>query len=118
MPTTTFTPIGSLKYASAAQVRSAFMKATRLTPVCRGNGGWKNRPRFICTGRIAAELTNSGNRDQVFKDMSHAVDHLILVRTTKTANNPADMNCYFGAVTIKTDSRTGTADYTCEGPLR
>ncbi|MEU1629951.1 collagenase [Streptomyces sp. NPDC020096] len=118
VPTTAFTPISSLKYASAAQVRSAFAKATRLTPVCRDNGDWKNRPRFICTGRITAELTNSGNRDQVFEDVSHAVDHLILDRTTKTANNLADMNCSFGAVAIKSGSRTGTANYTCEGPLR
>ncbi|MDH6127049.1 collagenase [Kitasatospora sp. GP82] len=119
VPSTSFTANGALKYASASQVRAAFAKATYSTPSCKDNGDWNNKPmRFICTGRITANLADSGSTDRVFKDMSGTVDYFILQRTKGVANNLDDMNCYFGKVDIWSNGRAGTADYTCEGPLR
>ncbi|MFF3248835.1 hypothetical protein ACFYWY_35075 [Streptomyces sp. NPDC002870] len=50
--------------------------------------------------------------------MSETVDSAILDRAATGENNLTDMNCAFGEVDVAPDGRTGTADYTCEGPLR
>ncbi|MET7621743.1 hypothetical protein [Streptomyces sp. NPDC005408] len=49
--------------------------------------------------------------------MSETVDSAILDRAATGDNNRTDMNCCFGEVDIAPDGHTGTADYTCEGPL-
>ncbi|MFE2914874.1 collagenase [Kitasatospora indigofera] len=119
VPNTAFTPNGSLKFAYASEVQAAFAGATGATPNCKDNGDWDNKPmRFVCTGRITANLAASGSADQVFKDMSDTVDYFVLTRTKGVANNLDDMNCSFGKVDIWPTGRAGTADYTCEGPLR
>jgi microbial collagenase len=74
--------------------------------------------RFICTGRITANLTDSSSPDRIFKDMSETVDYFILDRVRPASTNLTDMNCHFGKVDLWTSGRAGTADYTCEGPLR
>nr|WP_258528014.1 collagenase [Streptomyces sp. NBRC 110611] len=127
VPDTAFTPVGELKLADAAEVQSAFAAATSQTPQCKDNKRDKGTEgdgdevygRFVCTGKISADLTDPTNADQVFKDMSKAVDTTLLERSAPAANNFADMNCSFGAVDTR-HSRAGsaTADYTCEGPLR
>nr|WP_184351285.1 collagenase [Streptomyces olivoverticillatus] len=118
VPDTHFTPNGSLDYSRPEEVRSAFIKATGITPACTGNGDTNGRARFTCTGRITANLSNSQNADHVFEDMSKTVDYFILTRTRPAANNLADMNCSFGGVDIWTTGDAGSADFTCEGPLR
>ncbi|MFI9329160.1 collagenase [Kitasatospora sp. NPDC052868] len=119
VPQTAFTPNGSLKYAYASEVQSAFALATSNTPNCKDNGDWDNKPmRFVCTGRITANLSDAGSQDKVFKDMSGTVDYFILTRTKDVANNFNDMNCTFGKVDVWPSGTAGTADYTCEGPLR
>ncbi|WP_371501286.1 collagenase [Kitasatospora sp. NBC_00374] len=119
VPNTSFTPNGYLKFAYPAEVQAAFAGATQSTPSCKDNGDWDNKPmRFVCTGRITANLADSTSADAVFKDMSSTVDYFILERTKGVANNLDDMNCSFGAVDIWPGGRAGTADYTCEGPLR
>ncbi|AUG76176.1 peptidase M9 [Kitasatospora sp. MMS16-BH015] len=119
VPSTGFTPNGYLQYAYPAEVRAAFAKATSNTPDCVDNGDWDNKPmRFVCTGKITANLADPTNPDQVFKDMSGTVDYFILQRTKGVANNLDDMNCSFGPVEIWTNGKAGTSSYTCEGPLR
>ncbi|MFG2842969.1 collagenase [Kitasatospora sp. NPDC048296] len=121
VPSTSFIDNGSLDLAEAADVQDAFAGATGATPNCKDNGDWANKPmRFICTGRITANLSDSANPDKVFKDMSDTVDYFILSRTkdVEDANNLNDMNCAFGKVDVWTNGKAGTADYTCEGPLR
>ncbi|WP_441247124.1 collagenase [Kitasatospora sp. McL0602] len=119
VPSTSFTANGSLQYAYPSEVQAAFAKATYNTPNCVDNGDWDNKPmRFVCTGKITANLSNSGNPDQVFKDMSSTVDYFVLQRTKGVANNLDDMNCYFGPVDVWTSGAAGTSTYTCEGPLR
>ncbi|MFI6446843.1 collagenase [Kitasatospora sp. NPDC050543] len=119
VPSTSFTPNGYLDYAYPSEVQAAFAKATQITPSCKDNGDWANKPmRFVCTGRITANLADSGSPDRVFKDMSDTVDYFILTRTKDIANNLNDMNCTFGKVDVWPSGRAGTADYTCEGPLR
>ncbi|GAA2830802.1 hypothetical protein GCM10010441_64160 [Kitasatospora paracochleata] len=119
VPSTEFTPNGYLDYAWPSEVQAAFTRTAYMTPSCKDNGDWNNKPmRFVCTGRITANLSNAADPDQVFKDMSGTVDYFILQRTKDAANNLNDMNCWFGKVDIWTDGRAGTADYTCEGPLR
>lgn len=119
VPSTGFTANGYLQYAYPSEVRAAFAKATYSTPNCKDNGDWNSKPmRFVCTGRITANLADSGNPDQVFKDMSSTVDYFILQRTKGVANNLDDMNCYFGPVDVWSTGQAGTSTYTCEGPLR
>ncbi len=119
VPSTSFTPNGYLKFAYPAEVQSAIAAATSNTPSCKDNGDWDNKPmRFVCTGRITANLSDSTSPDAVFKDMSSTVDYFILQRTKGVANNLDDMNCSFGKVDVWTGGKAGTADYTCEGPLR
>ncbi|MFJ9454544.1 collagenase [Kitasatospora sp. NPDC101447] len=121
VPSTSFVPNGSLDLAWADDVQEEFAAATGATPDCKDNGDWANKPmRFVCTGRITANLSDSTNPDKVFKDMSDTVDYFILTRTkdVEGANNLNDMNCSFGKVDVWTGGKAGTADYTCEGPLR
>lgn len=119
VPNTSFTANGALDYAYPSEVRDAFTRSAYTTPDCKDNGDWDNKPmRFVCTGRITANLADSGNPDQVFKDMSATVDYFVLERTRNAANNLNDMNCWFGKVDVWPSGRAGTADYTCEGPLR
>ncbi|WP_344092096.1 collagenase, partial [Streptomyces stramineus] len=118
VPDTTFTPVGRLDAGHPATVRASFAATTGITPECRTNEA-PERPRFTCTGRITANLSSPGDADRVFKDMSATVDYFILGRTkTKGTNNFADMNCSFGTVDLWPDRPAGSADYTCEGPLR
>ncbi|WP_436318350.1 collagenase [Streptomyces caniferus] len=117
VPDTRFTPNGSLKLATPAEVQRAFAAATANTPVCKDDGDPGNG-RFTCTGRITANLGNSGDPGQVFKDMSETVDYFILDRTGPAANNFTDMNCSFGPTDIWSSGRAGSADFRCEGPLR
>ncbi|MCP9205965.1 collagenase [Streptomyces sp. NEAU-Y11] len=123
VPNTRYQPIGSLRFATATEVRDAFTSATQNTPRCekrRGTGtkGWAGRPRFVCTGRITARLADSRDPDRVFRDMSETVDYFILERSRNGGNNFADMNCSFGTVEIWSDGTAGTSPFTCEGPLR
>ncbi|MQS11252.1 collagenase [Streptomyces kaniharaensis] len=121
VPSTSYIPNDQLDLAGASDVQAAITDATGSTPTCKNNGDWANKPmRFICTGRITANLTDTTNPDKVFKDMSDTVDYFILARTKDVddANNLNDMNCTFGKVDLWSTGRAGTADYTCEGPLR
>ncbi|WP_058041789.1 collagenase [Streptomyces roseifaciens] len=117
VPNTSFTPVGGLDAGHPATVRASFKATTGITPECRTNEA-PERPRFTCTGRITANLSSPGSPDLVFKDMSGTVDYFILDRTKKGTNNFADMNCSFGKVDLWSDRPAGTADFTCEGPLR
>ncbi|MEU1308261.1 collagenase [Streptomyces cinnamoneus] len=117
VPDTAFTPVGRLDAGHPATVRASFTATTGMRPECSTNGA-PERPRFTCTGRVTANLSDPGNTDMVFKDMSETVDYFILDRAKKGTNNFADMNCSFGKVDIWSDRPAGTADFTCEGPLR
>lgn len=117
VPDTSFTPVGGLDAGHPATVRASFKATTGITPECATDGA-PERPRFTCTGRITANLGDPGSPDLVFKDMSGTVDYFILDRVKKGTNNFADMNCSFGEVGIWSDRPAGTADFTCEGPLR
>ncbi|MFF8377963.1 collagenase [Streptomyces sp. NPDC015661] len=117
VPNTTYTPNAQLRDADLASVKSSFATATYNTPDCVENGEPGKR-RFLCTGRITANLSNSGSADQVFKDMSETVDYFILDRAGAASNNLADMNCSFGPVEIWSSKVAGTSSYSCEGPLR
>ncbi|MFJ6937879.1 collagenase [Streptomyces sp. NPDC101132] len=117
VPNTTYTPNEQLRDASLAAVRSAFATATYNNPDCVENGDPGKR-RFVCTGRITANLKNFRNPDQVFKDMSETVDYFILDRAGAASNNLADMNCHFGPVEIWSNNVAGTSSYSCDGPLR
>ncbi|MEU9040981.1 MULTISPECIES: collagenase [unclassified Kitasatospora] len=121
VPSTSFIADGALDLSDASDVQDEFAGATGATPTCKNNGDWANKPmRFICTGKITANLSDAKNPDKVFKDMSDTVDYFILTRTknVEEANNLNDMNCSFGKVDVWTNGKAGTADYTCEGPLR
>lgn len=118
VPVTTYAANGTLNYAWASEVRDAFTRATQNTPVCKDNGDWSNKMRFSCSGRITANLTNSVDAGSVRKDMAGTIDYYLLDRGADASNNLADMNCWFGKVDVWPNGRAGTADYTCEGPLR
>ncbi|MFP3989677.1 collagenase [Streptomyces sp. E11-3] len=117
VPDTTYTPVAQLRDSTAAQVRDSFVETTSSRPNCRSTKA-PQRPRFVCTGRITARLSDAGNADAVFKDMSDTVDYFLLERAAKGSNNLADMNCSFGTVDIWSSGQGGTSDYRCEGPLR
>ncbi|MFD0366585.1 collagenase [Streptomyces sp. NPDC127114] len=118
VPNTTFTPNEQLTYSTVAGVRTAFAGATYSNPDCVENGDPGKR-RFVCTGRITANLSNANSEDQVFKDMSETVDYFILDRAAEARlNNLNDMNCSFGPVEIWSTRTAGTSSYRCEGPLR
>ncbi|MFJ5117079.1 collagenase [Kitasatospora sp. NPDC088548] len=118
VPDTTYTPNGRLASALAPEVQAAFAKATENAPVCKDNGDWDNKMRFTCTGRITANLGNPADSGRVRKDMADTVDHFLLGRGGAASNNMADMNCWFGKVDVWPAGQAGSADYTCEGPLR
>ncbi|MFC5884321.1 collagenase [Kitasatospora aburaviensis] len=118
VPVTTFAPNSALSYAWASEVQSAFASATQNAPVCKDNADWNNKMRFSCSGRITANLTNPADAGRIRQDMAATVDYYLLDRGATAANNLADMNCWFGKVDVWPDGRAGTADYTCEGPLR
>ncbi|MED7953944.1 collagenase [Kitasatospora sp. NPDC058201] len=118
VPVTTYTSNGQLSYAWASEVRDAFTRSTQNAPVCKDNADWNNTMRFTCSGRITANLTNPADAGQTRKDMSGTIDYYLLARGGGAANNLADMNCWFGKVDVWPAGRAGTADYTCEGPLR
>ncbi|MEU1506942.1 collagenase [Kitasatospora sp. NPDC005748] len=118
VPVTTYTPNANLDYATAPEVQSAFAAATGNTPVCKDNGDWDNKMRFSCTGRITASLTNTLDAGRTRQDMAATVDYFLVGRAGAAADNLADMNCWFGKVDVWPSGRAGTADYTCEGPLR
>ncbi len=118
MPVTTYTPNSRLTYAWASEVQDAFARATQNTPVCKDNADWNNTMRFTCTGRMSANLTNTLDAGKVRADMAATVDYFLLTRGGAAANNLADMNCWFGQVEVWPTGRAGSADYTCEGPLR
>ncbi|MEV8554408.1 collagenase [Streptomyces glaucescens] len=117
VPRTSYTPDDGLRERTAEEVRAAFAAATFAGPACTA-GGDTGMPRFVCTGRITARLTDAGSADRVFADMSGTVDRFLLDRAAPASPNLADMNCAFGEVVIWTDHTGGTADYLCEGPLR
>ncbi|MFJ2576832.1 collagenase [Kitasatospora aureofaciens] len=121
VPSTSYLADDQLDLASASDVQAAITDATAATPTCNDNGDWTNKPmRFVCTGRVTANLSDATNPDKVFKDMSDTVDYFILTRSKDVpgANNLNDMNCTFGQVDIWSTGQGGTATYTCEGPLR
>ncbi|MFB7371851.1 collagenase [Streptomyces sp. NPDC056222] len=117
VPDTTHEPTAGLRHATPDQIRSAFAAATGNTPTCTGSGD-PLLPRFVCTGRITANLADATDPDKVFKDMSETVDYFVLDRSRSGGDNFNDMNCSFGPVDIWTGGRAGTAGFTCEGPLR
>ncbi|GGS79056.1 hypothetical protein GCM10010222_20660 [Streptomyces tanashiensis] len=117
VPNTTFTPNDQLRDSALASVKSAFATATYNTPDCVENGEPGKR-RFVCTGRITANLSDANSPDRNFKDMSETVDYFILDRAGAVSNNLADMNCSFGAIDIWSTRVAGTSSYSCEGPLR
>ncbi|MFE5795432.1 collagenase [Streptomyces sp. NPDC056503] len=117
VPNTTYTANGSLKDWDVAAVRAAFATATYNNPDCV-EAGEAGKRRFLCTGRITANLADADNPDKVFKDMSETVDYFLLDRAGAASNNLADMNCSFGPVDIWSSRVAGTSDFRCEGPLR
>ncbi|MFF9850925.1 collagenase [Streptomyces litmocidini] len=117
VPNTTYTPNAQLRDADLASVKASFAAATYSTPDCVENGEPGKR-RFLCTGRITANLSNWASEDQNFKDMSETVDYFLLDRAGAASNNLADMNCSFGPVEIWSSKVAGTSSYSCEGPLR
>ncbi|MFE6994145.1 collagenase, partial [Streptomyces pharetrae] len=117
VPRTSYTPDGGLRERTAEAVRTTFATATFTDPACTADGD-TGMPRFVCTGRITARLTDAGSADRVLTDMSETVDGFLLDRAAPASPNLADMNCAFGEVVIWTDRTGGTADYLCEGPLR
>ncbi len=117
VPNTTFTPNAQLTASTVAAVRTAFANATYNTPAC-GENGEPGKRRFVCTGRITANLTDAASDDRTFKDMSETVDYFLLDRAGVALNNLADMNCSFGPVQIWSNRVAGTSDFRCEGPLR
>ncbi|MFI6638159.1 collagenase [Streptomyces sp. NPDC050504] len=117
VPVTTHVPFDQLSASTPAQIKSSFAATTSNSPDCKTNGDTE-RPRFVCNGRITANLGNSGDPDQVFKDMSETVDYFILDRSKSGVNNFNDMNCTFGKVDVWTGGRAGTSSFTCEGPLK
>ncbi|MET9955115.1 collagenase [Streptomyces sp. NPDC006339] len=118
VPNTTYTPNERLTYSTVAGVRTAFAGATYTNPDCVENGDPGKR-RFVCTGRITANLTDASSDDRNFKDMSETVDYFLLDRAADARlNNLADMNCSFGPIEIWSDRTAGTSSYRCEGPLR
>ncbi|QEU90404.1 collagenase [Streptomyces kanamyceticus] len=117
VPDTRYVPVTELRDTTADQVRASFTATTSSTPDCASNGA-PERPRYTCTGRITANLGSAGDPDAVFKDMSETVDYFLLERAATGDNNLADMNCSFGKVDIWSNGRAGTANYSCEGPLR
>lgn len=117
VPDTKYVPVAELRDTTADQVRASVTATTGITPDCRSNGA-SERPRYTCTGRITANLSASGDPDAVFKDMSETVDYFLLERSSAGDNNLADMNCSFGKVDIWSDGRAGSADFSCEGPLK
>ncbi|MGW2986652.1 collagenase [Streptomyces goshikiensis] len=117
VPNTTYTPDARLRDSALASVKSSFAAATYNTPDCVENGSAGKR-RFVCTGRITANLKNWRSDDQNFKDMSETVDYFILDRAGAVSNNLADMNCSFGPVEIWDTRKAGTSSYSCDGPLR
>ncbi|MCX5388609.1 collagenase [Streptomyces sp. NBC_00094] len=117
VPNTTYTANGYLRDVDVSAVRTAFANATANTPDCVEAGEYGKR-RFVCTGRITANLSDANNSDKVFKDMSETVDYFILDRAGAVSNNLADMNCSFGPVDIWPSRVAGTSSFNCEGPLR
>ncbi|MFE2014423.1 collagenase [Streptomyces sp. NPDC059491] len=117
VPNTTYTANGNLRDADVSAVRSAFATATYNNPDCV-EAGEPGKRRFSCTGRITANLSDAGNPDKVFKDMSETVDYFLLDRAGAASNNLADMNCSFGPVDVWASRVAGTSSFTCEGPLR
>ncbi|WP_434976188.1 collagenase [Streptomyces virginiae] len=118
VPKTDVIDASRLNESSAAAVQSSFIASTGIKSECK-SGGSPDRPRFVCTGRVSANLTNSGNSDLAFKDMSQTVDYFILERAKAGANNLAEMNCSFGKVDVLDNRRSvGTTNYACEGPLK
>jgi microbial collagenase len=117
VPDTAYVPVDRLHDGSADEVRASFVATTGSIPDCHGSGTTE-RPRFVCAGRITAHLTDAGDADLVFKDMSETVDHFLLDRAVGGDNNLTDMNCSFDDVDIWSGGRAGTSDYNCEGPLR
>ncbi|MCB5165512.1 collagenase [Streptomyces bambusae] len=117
VPNTVFTPVDQLRDSALGEVKARFAQATYNTPDCVENGEPGKR-RFVCTGRITANLKDWRNPDQVFKDMSETVDYFILDRAGAASDNLADMNCSFGGVEIWANRVAGTAPYSCDGPLR
>ncbi|MFB7513312.1 collagenase [Streptomyces sp. NPDC056144] len=117
VPNTTYTQNGYLRDSDVSAVRTAFANATQNTPDCV-EAGEAGKRRFLCTGRITANLSDANNSDKVFKDMSETVDYFILDRAGAASNNLADMNCSFGTVDIWANRVAGTSNFTCEGPLR
>ncbi|MEU3610194.1 collagenase [Streptomyces sp. NPDC035033] len=117
VPNTTYVPDAQLTYSTVAGVKAAFANATYNTPDCVESGEPGKR-RFVCTGRITANLSNAASDDQNFKDMSETVDYFLLDRAGAALNNLADMNCGFGPVEIWSNRVAGTSDFRCEGPLR
>ncbi|MFB7424294.1 collagenase [Streptomyces hydrogenans] len=117
VPNTTYTANAALRDSDVAAVRAAFATATYNNPDCV-EAGEPGKRRFVCTGRITANLADANNPDKVFKDMSETVDYFLLDRAGAASNNLADMNCSFGPVDIWSSRVAGTSGFRCEGPLR
>ncbi|MGW1762648.1 collagenase [Streptomyces sp. NPDC002073] len=117
VPNTVFTPVDRLRDSALADVKASFHQATYNNPDCVENGEPGKR-RFVCTGKITANLKNWRSDDQNFKDMSETVDYFILDRAGAASNNLADMNCSFGPVEVWASRVAGTSSYSCDGPLR
>ncbi|GHF26466.1 hypothetical protein GCM10010218_04140 [Streptomyces mashuensis] len=117
VPATRHVPLGDLALSRPGEVQAALAAATELTPSCTGNGD-TGRPRYVCTGRVTARLSDAGSQDQVFHDMADTVDYFVLDRAASGPDNLTDMNCSFGAVDIGADRTAGSSTYTCEGPLK
>ncbi|WP_309056495.1 collagenase [Streptomyces sp.] len=117
VPNTAYTPNERLRDSELGAVRSSFAAATYMNPECVENGDPAKR-RFVCTGRVTANLSDAADQDRIFRDMSETVDHFILDRAGAASNNLADMNCSFGPVEVWANKQAGTSSYRCEGPLR
>ncbi|GAB2745319.1 hypothetical protein GCM10027072_46770 [Streptomyces bullii] len=117
VPRTSYVPHDRLRESGADAVRAVFIAATSSGAECTANGD-AGMPRFACTGRITARLTDADSADRVFQDMAWTVDRFLLDRAAPASPNFADMDCAFGEVQIWPDRTGGTSDYLCEGPLR
>ncbi|MFJ3162661.1 collagenase [Streptomyces kanasensis] len=117
VPNTAYVPNDRLRETTADAVRTAFAGATAADPRCTATGD-TGMPRFVCSGRVTARLGDAGSADRVFRDMSETVDRFLLDRAAPASPNLSDMNCSFGEVEVWADRTAGSADYTCEGPLR
>ena len=72
-------------------------------------------PRFVCSGRLAAEPGFTGDRGELNEHLNARLDEVVNAAFgMEEVNNLGEMNCYFAEV----GGSPPVADLSCEGPLR